>query len=655
MIQLFLNGKPVQVKSSTKIKLTIENSFYRSGSEYTYEVELPLQLDDNRNFFGALGRLDVAKSSGKYEARLLYNNRTVLDGSAVITQITDHSVKLQLLGRMAAQNNSDKEDSVYIDELELGNFAADLDPANFGKTATGPAFAYGRTGGNTGVVSGVASWATNPNTPIQFYPCRNTSVDAVANDWAVEVNSAGTALDISWVPCKWREANSGEDLKDYAGRIMAPQPMLWFLLKKIAAAIGSSLDDADNIFKNDPFLARIFLPFAGGYSQYNVNLPHWTIGEFWTELQNAFGVVVDSAPGGGMRVRSRTTFYKTTTKVVAIERLLDEYTVETEDDNEADISVSNVGFAESEFNPVDCLDEAVRGSAKIDRSFDDIAAIIAHMSAMSSASATAWRNARRDTIFECKDGRHYVYFADNDGTPAFRRVDMYAPRIVKENSTDVDVELKFVPCALAQHEFRAFKHISGGRHPGAAAYDPAATFTGWLVEHPDRTDTLDTAANSDADIVLEELIMGDGSVSTDEEKKPDLIYMALTPLAWNQINVTVEGVERPVLWPRPSMAWGDRRLDGTYDKLDDGMSLSLNKATGETNLYTATIGSDEAQEVVIDTTLRYCIKFVDTKVPEVDSIFLLHNQKYVCEKIECDLPTNGGDMLITGYFYRITL
>lgn len=100
-----------------------------------------------------------------------------------------------------------------------------------------------------------------------------------------------------------------------------------------------------------------------------------------------------------------------------------------------------MGFAESEFNPVDCLDEAVRGSAKIDRSFDDIAAIIAHMSAMSSASATAWRNARRDTIFECKDGRHYVFFADNDGTPAFRRVDMYAPRIAKENSTDVDVEL----------------------------------------------------------------------------------------------------------------------------------------------------------------------------------------------------------------------
>lgn len=103
------------------------------------------------------------------------------------------------------------------------------------------------------------------------------------------------------------------------------------------------------------------------------------------------------------------------------------------------------------------------------------------------------------------------------------------------------------------------------------------------------------------------------------------------------------------------MAWGDRAVDGTFANLDDRMSLALNRVDDETNLHTVTIGSNGDQKVVIDTLQRYCIKFVDVKVPEVDSIFLLHNQKYVCEKIECDLPANGGDMLITGYFYRIRL
>lgn len=51
MIQLFLDGKPVQIKSTTKIKLTLENSFFSTGSEYTYEVELPLALKDTRVFW----------------------------------------------------------------------------------------------------------------------------------------------------------------------------------------------------------------------------------------------------------------------------------------------------------------------------------------------------------------------------------------------------------------------------------------------------------------------------------------------------------------------------------------------------------------------------------------------------------------------------
>lgn len=654
MIQLYLDNKPVQIKSTTKIKLTVENSFYRSGSEYTYEVELPLALEHNRAFFGAIGRLDVTKSTRKYKARLLFNNRTVLDGSAIVTQITNHSIKLQLLGQLATQNSNDKENSVYIDELDLGNFAMDLAPDVYGKTATGPAFAYGRTDGRN--ILGVDTWGEDPNKPIQYYPCRNTSVDAVANDWAAEVDASGNGLQVSWIACKRRVAEGGSELKDYTGRIMSPQPMLWYLIKKIAAAIGSSIDDADNIFKNDPYLARVFLPFAGGYSQYNVNLPHWTIGEFWEQLQLTFGVVVDTAAAGsGLRIRSRTNFYKTSTKIISIDRMLDEYTVTPEDDTESDISVSNVGFADTEFSPVDLLDEAVRGSAKVDRSFENIEAIISHMGTMSAAAATQWRNDRRDTIFECKDGRHYVFFADNDGSPAFRRVDLYAPRIAKEANNEVDIELKFVPCAIAEHDFRAFKHISGDRHPGAAAYTPDTMFTGWIYEHPDRTDTLDIANNSEADFILEDLIMGDDTVSTDSEKKPDVIYMALTPLAWNTIKITVDKVERVINWPRPSMAWGDRTVDGRFANLDDRISLSLNRVDGETNLHTVTVGGNDDQEVVIDTLQRYCIKFVDTKVPEVDSIFLLHNQKYVCEKIECDLPPNGGDMLITGYFYRVQL
>ena len=116
-----------------------------------------------------VSRQDVAKPTRQYKARLMYNNCTVLDGAANITQITNHSVKLQLLGQLAMHNSNDKENRVYIDELDLGNFAMDLAPEVYGKTATGwNWFAYGRTDGRNTL--GADSWANDPNKPIQFYP-----------------------------------------------------------------------------------------------------------------------------------------------------------------------------------------------------------------------------------------------------------------------------------------------------------------------------------------------------------------------------------------------------------------------------------------------------------------------------------------------------
>ena len=59
MIELFLDGKPAVLKDNVSIKLTRENVYFTKNGSYTYDVELPLQVKDNRDIFGSINRIDT--------------------------------------------------------------------------------------------------------------------------------------------------------------------------------------------------------------------------------------------------------------------------------------------------------------------------------------------------------------------------------------------------------------------------------------------------------------------------------------------------------------------------------------------------------------------------------------------------------------------
>lgn len=63
MTIIYLDGQPVVV-SKKSLKLTVENPFFTKTSSYTYDVDFPLDIPDNRKIFGRIQRLDVAKTHG---------------------------------------------------------------------------------------------------------------------------------------------------------------------------------------------------------------------------------------------------------------------------------------------------------------------------------------------------------------------------------------------------------------------------------------------------------------------------------------------------------------------------------------------------------------------------------------------------------------
>ena len=122
MIQLFIDGKPAVIKDKTSFKLSLENNFFTKTSSYSFDVELPMDAPENRAIFGDINRRDVAKEYKELPTKLLADNITILSGTVTITQVTESSIKVQLLGESASYQYGNKMDKNYIDELPLGDW-----------------------------------------------------------------------------------------------------------------------------------------------------------------------------------------------------------------------------------------------------------------------------------------------------------------------------------------------------------------------------------------------------------------------------------------------------------------------------------------------------------------------------------------------------
>ena len=55
----------------------------------------------------------------------------------------------------------------------------------------------------------------------------------------------------------------------------------------------------------------------------------------------------------------------------------------------------------------------------------------------------------------------------------------------------------------------------------------------------------------------------------------------------------------------------------------------------------------------IDSHNLQCIKFLTDDIPDPSKIYIFHNRRYICQKVELEVSGEGISRLKTGYFYEI--
>lgn len=613
MIQIFLDDRPVQIASGTSLKLTLENPLYLTGSSYTYEVELPMSIAENRDFFGPLGRIDTRKKKKTYSARLLVDNRTMLAGRAVLIQVTDTVAKVQLLSSIAAAAYSNRSTELYVDELDVETPSAG-DPAWF-----------------------------------EAYPVYNSTAGFICNYIGLEYRDGAFSATLG--------SHSPDTEVEFLGMgIVTPQPYLWAMARKVAAACGYDLPNADNILYTDPFLKELFIANASGSPKIRYALPHWTVTDWWNEIRKAFGAVLEiGSDGKTARLVSVDTHYAGEQNLIELTKILDEYQVDLDDDSQADVTTSNTGFADFDSDPVSLLEDDIIDLAKYDDSYSSEDELITALSMVMDLDG--WAEEHRNTIFRI-GGRQYIIFRERYSYPCLLEVNQLRPRIVNEDSSEVEAEIRFVPCKLENVEVQVRRPLPFGFNPGATTDDIIlGSSEPLMLSRPDRADARELSNPYITGYYSLEGIIDNTEEAPEKGEPEDVVYIAMRSGATEAFPIKLkDGVHLsppPLLYANykvPGECVSSARIDlSTLTFLPGSdVSMGLNEVPGVRNLYSASI----ARASRINTRVKYCIKFVTDSLPGTGDIFLIRNKRFICEKLEASIMPDGMDNIVTGYFYE---
>ncbi len=646
MIELYLDGMRAIPNKDMSIKVTAENPYFTKSASYTYDVDLPLDVPENLRIFGHINRIDVTKESKRYAARLIVDNQPVIVGEAHITSISDKSVKVQLLGEGAAYNFGNKADKLYVDELDMGNW-------------------YGETWADWSVyrfVDGELMWTTIPEEDRDKVTINDLFRRCLGEDplyippyssmdsWLANVYGK----DYPWVAYPILNSNSDVILNEpygisneyYQRSNMAIQPYVWKMAELVAKATGYTLDREDNYLYTNDLYRKIFIASATSSILCTKSLPHWTVNEWWTQIEHAFGVIADiDYLAKRIRLISIGRYYSEAADNVEIKDVADEFNGEMESDEVTDITNDSVGF-DSDFDPGYLLQESIMSNATV---IDE---------GMSSQELLEWAKLNRDKlgkncIWRCSDGRHFIYQEGmTENSPGLLEVNMCRSRFPEntEEESDPEIELKIVPCSITEVEIKHFTGLGEGIGSGTTTVG----YSGEILTAPGPGYVL---ANGEIEeettvIDIEGILSGEDEDPTSDDKIETMYIAIENNGVWiSQKIKNYFGKEFTVSLPVPITV---ERMEmsfanGQVMKYGKGMSLSLIDIEGLKTLASESLSG----AMKINTGARMAIKFLSDTIPDVSSIFMIRNKRFVCHKIEATVKPDGLDRLLTGYFYEL--
>lgn len=610
--------------ASQSIKITYGNQYVTDDGEYSYDINFPMSIMNNRRVFHNVSRFDVSKVTQKFDDCKLYvSGRLILSGVGTIISVTESEIKLQIVGGKSRAKYNDRMIKHYVDEIPFGT--ADKPGYDVDKGWSQQGFKdhqkindiYRLNEDKTEFLGAEGKWC--------FMPVRDETNDLIANFVGVDKTKQFIGYNAPFI------IN------------LAVQPNLMYIFRKVVEYEGYTLKRND--FDCKPW-NLLYVASAYKTRELRKALPHWSSYTFIEEFRKLFNatIVFDDIKKTCSVINASEL---TTADSVEIEPL-DEYTTDYDEDG----SFSTSSTANLEYNLGDSAnrDNYEVISKKVFDSFETVHSKELMGSDRQFASTTlSWsEKKKRQTIIE-NFGNYYIYMEDENENKSWKPAGIWSP-LIRDRSSEDYVDLNISPAAQVVENINFKTGLLEGSY-----YERRC-----LLSIPNDKESDSKECDIDEDgysyTSVQDALDDESTLDNSEDEQECMNIFFILP---GRVQST-DGSTTKLSWVGEKSRWPqfltDYRINsgfrlGIAHFEDTYFSLSLCMKSG---IGATVLGTLHDNGLKIDNKNCLQVKFKSDVIPDPSRTYIIHNKKFVCEKIEMDIKDDQIDKIYVGYFYMMS-
>lgn len=596
-MHIIINNMEAVLKKGVSFDYISENRFFTGADSYTLSITFPLKgCKENLEIFGHINRKDCDLNTLLLECDI-YDRLFHVHGAINIVEISETEVKTQFLNGRSVRNYVSDLDDVYINELTIG------DATELGHFEC--SFHWGNPNSEhyTGMVA--LPWVNNTSGNLQNRLRHSTT---------------------GWF---YYESSIEEDA------VLSCQYYLLYVLKKVLDQCGYTYDLKP--LESSPYRFLVIFntfPCTWQIKEWALALPHWTVTEFLEQIELLTnGIFTIDSKANKISFAFNIDILKNQ-KYVDLQDVVDEHQVEIKEDSENNdtyLEQVNLKYSEAShqmqkfyscswakktmgvryFNTFSDLKKYAQSYFKCVGAFPNVSAYTCLLYA---------RDYDTHFVMNCYE---LTYNSSTKKYTHFMRllpVDVFGPRECNTKENAQYTELGIVPVCI--------DHCSN--EIGDCVFLECGTYGD--TEKEDENQSL--VVN----------VIKDGEPQQKEEFY-DKIYVAY----WDG-NQDVQNASNTNKYPLPWIdnLWVDMFGNLTHTHMQEDDNLTLRLKSKLTNDYFKT-------KHIIDQSKKFTFKFLakDGKLPDVQSVFIIHGKRYLAEKLTATFTENGMSQLVKMTAYRI--
>lgn len=623
MITCVINGMAAYPAASQSIKLTYANQYVTDDGEYSYDINFPMSIMDNRRVFHNVSRFDVSKVTQKFnDCKLYVSGRLILSGVGTIISVTEAEIKLQIVGGKSRIKYNDRMTKHYIDEISYGTadkpgYTVDKGWSQGFKNLQKINDIYRLDEDKSKFLGVEGKWC--------FVPVRDETNDMIANFVGVDRTKQFIGYNAPFV------------------MNLAVQPNLMYIFRKVVEYEGYTLKRND--FDCKPW-NLLYIASAYKTRELRKTLPHWSSYTFIEEFRKLFNatIVFDDIRKTCSVINASEL---TTADSVEIEPL-DEYTTDYDEDG----SLSTSSTANLEYNLGDSAnrDNYEVISKKVFNSFESFHSEEISLDNQFVSTTMLWsEKKKRQTIIE-NFGDYYIYVEDENGKKSWELSGIWSP-LIRDKSSEDYVDLNISPAAQVVEDINFKTGLIEDKY-----YEKRCLLSIPNNKEPDSKDC-DIDEDGYSYTSVQDALDDESMLDTteDEQEYMNIFFILPGRVQIGGPNTTsLSWVGNKSRWPQFLTDYRineDYRYSGIADIFYDFYSLSLRK---KREIGTTCLGSLHDNGLKIDNKNCLQVKFKSEVIPDPSNTYIIHNKKYVCEKIELEVKDDQIEPIFVGYFYMMS-